>query len=505
MARPREFNDFEISKFNGLDLRSSTELLPEKTLSKCINFEIGALGELRKRPGILRQSSGTTLTPATGGVKILGDISNSTVHQLLVQTDTGSNSGKVYKSEDSGVSWAQISTPAATAYSCGKCIQYAGNLTIPSTSGINSWNGAVWTNYPSTPKSNYRCVVLQDRIFMIENVTRNILFSDPANAASWPAANNIGYSVEDRDLLVGLINYRDRLVTLRQNSINVIYLNGPPSSWTLKQLPFNIGVPNEDCAVVYNDLLYLLSYDGVYRTDLTQMEEISKPIAPLFAKRRYASFYGVSSKYQDTMAYYNGRLFCSFLTDYVSNNKLMIFNIKTNTWTEWLPNITSPGGFTFPPFRDMFSMQIGRRVSAAPYQKEGIYMSTADDGRIFLFDDQNLSWYDDQSGSLYTLTARTKATNVDLPSEWKRCVRFSIRAHRNVTAQNITGLYSINGVDTTPVNILIGSNPNQTRIKGPGWFRSLAFEISDTSNGYFEVEDFVVSIKRKNDLSETKT
>jgi hypothetical protein len=507
MARPREFNDFEISKFAGLDLRGPAELQPEKTLAKCLNFEVGLLGELRKRPGIVQQHNGTTLTPAGNGVKLLGQMSNDTYSQIVVQTDDVANpgNGKVYASSDSGVTWTQISTPAAGTFNCGKGVQYGGMLHMPTTAGMVRWDGATFNTYTTgIPRSTFRAVILQDRFFVIESSTGNIKYSDPVNLATFPSGNSIGFTAEDRDKIVGIVAYRDRLVTLRQNSINVIYLNGPPTSWSVKQLPFNVGVPNEDCAVVYNDLLYLCSYDGVYRTDLTQIEEISKPIAPIFLKRRKAIF-SLAQKYTDTIGYYNGRIICSILTD-TNACRMMVFNIDNNTWTEWLPNISSGTTFAYNPPRDILSIQLGRRVGGIPYTKEGLYFSFNDSGKIHFFDDQNPVYGDDVSGSSpIQVVTRTKSTDADLPSEQKRCARFSVRAHKSGAAANLTGLYSVNGVDGSIFNVPIDSTLKQTRLKGPGWFRQLAFEVSDISTNYIEIEDFVVAIKRKSDITEAAT
>jgi hypothetical protein len=507
MARPREFNDFEISKFAGLDLRGPVELQPEKTLTKCMNFEVGLLGELRKRPGIVQQHSGATLTPAGNGVKLLGQLSNDTYSQIIAQTDdvASPGNGKVYASSDSGVTWAQISTPAAGTFNCGKGIQYGGNFHMPSTGGLQRWDGATWTTFSTgIPHSVLRGVILQDRLFIVEINTGFIKYSNVADLGTWPSGNSIGFSSEDRDKLVGIIAYRDRLVTLRQNSINVIYLNGPPTSWNVKQLPFNVGVPNEDCAVVYNDLLYLCSYDGVYRTDLTQIEEISKPIAPIFLKRRKAVF-SLIQKYNDTIGYYNGRVICSMLTD-TTTCRMMVFNIDNNTWTEWLPNISSGTTFAYNPPRDMLSIQLGRRVGGIPYTKEGLYMSFNDAGKIHFFDDQNPVYGDDVTGlAPITTVVRTKSTDADLPSEQKRAARFAVRAHKTGALANLTGLYSVNGVDGPTFPVPVDVIAKQARLKGPGWFRQVAFEMSDSSTSYIEIEDFVIAIKRKSDITEAAT
>lgn len=507
MARPLQFNDFEINKFTGLDLRGPTESLPEKTLSKCVNFEIGLLGELKKRPGIVRQALNIGGVGATGGVKFIGNMANDVFHHLIVQTDNVNGAGRLYKSLDSGVNWTQLSTPAATDYNCGKGVQYANATHMISMSGLLVWDGSTFTVYADAqiPRSNYRPAILQERLFVLESSTRNIKFSNVGDFAAWPSTNYISFPVEAKDRLIGIIPYRDRLVLLRNNSLSVIYLNGPPSSWNVKQLPFNVGVPNEDSAVVYNDLLYLLSYDGVYRTDLTQVEEISKPISPIFARRRKMNFQ-TSTVYSDCIAYYNGRIVCSIFTD-VGLFRMMVFNIDNNTWTEWLPFglYINVDGYPYNPPRDMFSLHTGRRInSGSAYQKEGIYFSFYDNtGQIWLFDDQN-PIYADTAGFSFTSTARTKATNVDLPHQWKRCARFSVRAHKT-SGTNMTGLYNVNGVDGPTFNVPITSTPVQTRLKGPGWFRELAFEVSDNSSNYLEIQDYVVSIKKKSEISESAT
>jgi hypothetical protein len=507
VARPRDFNEVEIKNFKGLDFRGPAELTPQDTFQTLINFEIGLAGELKKRPGFVRQHNGATL--GANPVRILGEYSSTSnnLHQIIAQTEVSAGAGKVYASVDSGVTWTQISTPAGTNYVCGKGVQYNQTFYIPTSVAGNlfGWNSGGWQNAgtASAPASVNRGVILQDRLFLLESPTLNIKFSDPGAFNSWPAANSIGYKTEDRDQPVGIIAYRDRLIILRQNSIQVLYLNGPPSSWVLKSLPYNIGVINENCAFVYNDLLYLLCLDGIYRTDLTSLDEISKPLFPSFYQRRKLAF-NSPSVYQDCMGYWNGRIICSARTG-TFEARLFVYNIDNQTWSEWLPSIPLLLGTNFPyaPFREFLTVSIGRRAASSTYTKEGMYGCYADNGgKIMLFDDQN-PIYTDEVSSTYNAIAKSRNFNADLSSDLKRSYDMSIRGHKNVGA-DVQGMYNVNGIDGTPFTIPIDTVPKQVKFKGPGWFREASIQLSDNTSSYLEIEALTLSLKRKSQMSEAK-
>jgi hypothetical protein len=504
MARPREFNEIEIKQFKGLDLRGPPELTPLNTFQTLTNFEIGYAGELKKRPGIRRQHNGSVL--GANGVKFLGEYSTNNFHHLLVQSEVSAQSGKVYICSDSALNWSQASTPVSSLYQCAKGVQYNGVFYIPTTltGHIFTWNGTAWTdtNVAGNPATQLKPVILQDRMFLIERTSLNIRYSETLQMTNHPANNSIAYSkTEDKDYPVGLIGYRDRLIILRQNSMQALYLNGLPTSWVMKTIPFNIGVANENCAVVYNDLLYLICLDGVFRTDLTSIDEISKPLAPLFYQRRKTAFQ-TSSTSSDAIGVWNGRLFCSMRMG-PSECRMFIYNIDTQTWSEYLPNMPSGIGYAYSPVRDFQTVNIARRSGSATIITEGVYFTTFDPlGKIFLFDDQNIT-YSDENGA-FTSVAKTRNINGDASEDMKRVYSMSVRGKKG-TAASITGQFNVNGTDGATFPVSLDATTKQSRFKGPGYFREAALSLTDTDTTALEIEAISAHGKRKESISELKT
>ena len=507
MARPKEFNEVEIKQFKGLDIRGPAELVPQNTFQTLVNWEIGLAGELKKRPGIVRQHNGATL--GSNAIKILGEYSTNNFHHILTQPMSSANSGKMYWSNDSGVTWTQGSTPAGTDYQMAKGVQYNGVFYIPTglSGQFFSWNGSVWANVgagpPAVPASVLRPVILQDRLFMLELNTLNIRYSEVLQMSNIPANNSIAYSkTEDKDYPVGLIAYRDRLIILRQNSMQALYLNGLPTAWVMKTMPFPVGVVNENCALVYNDLLYLLTLDGIYRTDLTSVEEISKPLSPVFYQRRKTMF-SASGGPSDAMGFWNGRLICSIKTGNLEF-RMFVYNIDTQTWSEWIPATFGTLGYAYNPVKDFLTVNVGKRGGGASYQKEGLYMSSPDlSGKIYLFDDQNLTYMDEVS-SMYNCIAKTRNINADLSEDIKRVYSMSVRGRKGAGG-SVTGKFNVNGTDGSTFPITLDPTTRQSRFKGPGYFREASLQFSVADDQYMEVEAITAQVKRKSEISELKT
>jgi hypothetical protein len=524
MPRPAGFNDLEIKNFSGLDLRGPGELLSERSLQTLTNFEIGDLGQIKTRPGFKRIHDGSVIGPSP--VRFIGQHSTDTQNQIMVQSVIDSygtlhGRGNLYVTNNTGSTWTAMS--GGSNLSCGRSSQFGeANSNIPTLTGMYTWNGSALTGPVSGTKlSSYSGLFAQDRYFTIENSTGNIWFSDPGNAASYPGANTIGFTVDNKDNIVGILPYRDRVVIFFQNSIRVLYLNGPPSSWVMKFLPFYLGVMNQDCYYVYNDLIYFLSSEGFFRTDLTQLEELSKPIAPVFQKRWEA--YQLESttynkkKYGDALGFWRGRFFISIRTigksgtfgGGVPTHRMFMYNVRNGAWAEIVPNISNADSMPFTPFTSFYSNYIGRKSTSGtgPYNKEGLYISLGDStGRIYFFDDEDPVYYDGISNATnFNSIMKTKEIDGDLPSEYKRSHTVTIRTKKVLATSGTSTKLNVNGTDLSSLPIQPTTVPKQIKIRGPGYFRTFNLEVSDVSDQYLEIEGITVNLKKKQELPEVST
>lgn len=501
MVRPRlhPFIDVPINRFMGLDLRGSPELAPERSFLEALNVEIGLNGEIRKRPGIVRKHNAATL--GAFKTKIIGTLQTSLKQQLLVQTEVVGAAGKLWRSSDGGVTWTQVSTPAATNYQFARSIQYLNVCYIPGNGGISTWDGTTFTpNIAGTPNGSTTTYALF-RLFVIENFS-TLRFSDAGALTTFPAANSIGFSGDD-ELIEGIINYRDRIVIFRTNSIYVLSIVGPPTSWVLKELNLNLGVGSADNGfIIVNDVLYVLSWDGLFKTDLTQVEELSIPIKSIFQKRRqqYRFILGIA----DCIAYWNGRLICSIITD-LNTVRMFVYNINNKTWTEWLPALPTAlaGPPAFSPVRTAFSLVGGQALSATDYNPEGLYFTTWDaNGKIYFFDDETIV-YTDEVGTNYQSKIRTNKIDVGDSAKWKRAPIALSRVRG--PSGTVQGRYYVNDVAGALFNIPANGVLKEVKMKGPGYFRIIEVEISDTAAQDLQIDDIVLRTKSKISLTDAKT
>jgi hypothetical protein len=501
------FKEISLKGFAGLDFRGPEELINNKGLSEATNFNLGSLGELKKRPGIVRLHNGTTLA---GTTKLIGHFwtgRSGTKSSLLASSNVAGLGGKLWKSINGGVNWTQISTPAGTNYTFGKGIQYADVFYIPTSAGLVSWDGTTYTNFAAI-NTSFNAVLLQFRMFTFDPVAKAIKFSDPGNFASIPASNFIGF-VPDGEEFVGFVEYRDKLVCFRNRSIWVLYLNGPPASWTLKKLPFDVGAISQDAIQVIDGLIYFTSMFGVYRTDLTQMEEISKPIKNAFLSRPlvYANY---NAPIVDSLGYYNNRVICQVKTSAFTPPlfRIFIFNIITSGWTEWIPSTENTLGYNFNPITNFLNVPQGWQPAAIEYTTEKLYMAGADaGGRIYGYnevplDPNPLIWTDDDATS-YLTRMRTKEMDMDESFRWKRSPYGSVRIKS--ASGGVTGKYTVNDVAGANFPITSDATEKQTKFKGPGFFRKLELEIADTSPNNLEIHEIELSVKEKPVLTDTRT
>lgn len=523
MPRIAGFSDIELKNFSGLDLRGPPELLADRSLASLINMEVGDLGQLRSRPGFQLRNPGQLFSKP---LKFIGHRSTNTSNSILIQTiednyATGHGTGFVYETRDGGASWIQISSPAGTQFSCGRGAQYGdANMDIPTLSGKASWNGTTWTLVaPGTniKASSYDAVYLNDRYWYIEDSTGNVWFSELGNANDLKnGTNTIGFNLDNKDNIVGLCPYRDRMVVFFQNSIRVINAVGPPSSWTVKYIPFGVGVRSQNCWYVVNDLIYFLSSEGFYRTDLTQLEELSKPVQPLFSKRWEAYQESLTGfvKYQDAVGYWRGRFILSMRTYGKSGTsvtptyKMLMYNLRNGAWSEIVPNIAAVETMPFCPATSFQPVFIGKRSpGSAQYNKEGLYTIFGDaNGRVHLFDDEDPVYYDGASNATnFVCSMRTKDIDGDLPYEIKRSPSIGIR-YKKTNTTSITSKLTVNEVAQSPVTISGGPTVSKsTKIKGPGYFRKFNIELTDNSDQYFEIEGISINTKKKQGISEVQT
>jgi hypothetical protein len=98
-----------------------------------------------------------------------------------------------------------------------------------------------------------------------------------------------------------------------------------PSSWSLRELSFQVGCTSQSAMCVFKDILFFTSATGIYATDLITLNRISEPIDKVFNGRSatldgrggFSGGGGVggnSNAYvslaADSLAVYNNKLFC---------------------------------------------------------------------------------------------------------------------------------------------------------------------------------------------------
>lgn len=355
MTSSRAFLPVVVEKFGGLNLEDDPSQIADNELVECINFNIDG-GILSRRPGIDIKS----VNPfASFEVRILGNFQDGIgASNPFILVNSGN--GKVWRSYDGGVTWIEcLSGGSPVNIQCMKTIPYFGNLY-----GITKSNQLMQIDnignivFSSVTPNGYTGDVVLDRMFMwtLDQIVR---YSDPGNFSLWPSTNTFyvgGGQFGDGEDIVGMVNYKDRLVIFKQDSIWILYMTGTPVNWQLKRFIKGIGATSYHGITVAEDYIYFVGQRGIYRTNLSTLEEISTKIAPLFNNRiSMIGGSGGSSNYNylwqnlDRVGYWNGKLIfaLNFASSMVAwDYKYFIYDTVTETWVEWkFTNINPPTNF----------------------------------------------------------------------------------------------------------------------------------------------------------------
>lgn len=522
-----EFQNVEINKFKGFVDKGPLELNKPNELSTCINFIVGNNGELKKRQGIKRVVTGLVASgaPLNGRdpVKVNGPFYGQNL-LFINSRDLVANfahAGRTYSTTD-GVVWNErkVNVPPDTSTGVTfQTIEYIGFYFLPSRLfGLLSWNTGTgkFDLIPGSPNTLMDAALNQDRLFIWDSTNEVLKFTDPGNFSVWPLANFIGTS-GDKTATQAIVAYRDKIVIFKLDRIWVLSLTGPPASWSLKQLPWSKGCNGYNAVQVIDDLIYFVSRDGVYRTDLVTMQEVSSPIRGVFNHRDNSvqpNLFGAVppewnwdiQAFADSLVYWNKKIIISLrtepgnLTVSLGNiYRMFCYNLDNATWTEWFPSVA---GVTqqFDPFYSGYNLPAPFPIAGG--LQAGLYLGGLDTiGSLYYYQEAN-NIYGDGPTNVTPITtfAITSLIDNSAPVDWKRIPFMSMRATGLNVANSVLTLIPENDVGLAQVRLLptITTRP-QIKIKGCGFYRSLKMQFQDTSVNNVGIENIVLHVKSKTD------
>lgn len=456
-----------LSGFAGLNIREPIGMIDDRQLSVCENYNIGRAGELSKRTGFALSNSGSLMTAGSAAVQLLGFFKTDTLAQMLAASGT-----YFYRSSDNGATWTGSS---GTLRTWG--VQYANNFYLINSNGvIEKWDGTSLTNLAGSPSGTFG-IIYRDRLFVLNTgasgtLSSRLYYSAPGDLTSWPSINFIDVAVGDGDILIGAAVLQDLLVLFKTKSTWILYADGQPTDWTLRNSSPALGCMSKFTIKEIEGMLYFQGVSGVYRTDGNTYQAISDDIQPAFATQ----FIDASTINLSTAAWYDDKYILLLrsipvvttwaswatktwadlaTTTWGGTNivyEIYVYHLKIGSWTKWSVAST----YTFFNFLELTSASIAK----------GLYIGDrGTTGKLFKYGP--VVYQDDAAN--YTATFQTKEYHFGSPSKLKRgkWLLLDQQGGGSHTFYNV-----VNGSTQTAQNLTMIVDRGHFKLSGPGYFRT---------------------------------
>jgi hypothetical protein len=496
MIVPAQF-DFS----GGLNLDPTPENIEDNEAQELVNFDVTDKG-LIKRAGIALRG---TLPGVIGTSWITGqgiDLVNNVIALYANAAD-----GKIYRSIDGGVNWVEcLSGGFSFGTNISKMLMYNNSMVFatPVGGGGGVYAGAInGTSIPfiaSSPAGITGAITL-DRFFIYNAGTQVVRYSEPGNFSSWPAANTfvVGGNGHDGDYIQCLLDYKDKLVIIKQRTIWVLHMTGTPINWTLRKVFQGFGCNGLNSAMVIDDWIYFIGQFGIYRTNLSDMQKLSDPLDEAFVRRRYPGAL-VSMNFApiwvwDVVVPYRDKIIFAFSPtgpeDVSVPQRIFVFHTKSETWSEYYFI-----GSQFPANTHRITTAIevrNTRTSASGnLWPHGVYFTNSVDNKVYRMGSDLAKT--DVIGP-FACTAKSKTFDFDDIGSMKKIPYAFADVDLDALA-TINVSYS-EGVSGLPTTGLASTKSAPIKFKGPGYVRKtfMYFVISATGAADVTLRKFGFNIR----------
>lgn len=474
-----------LDKFTGLDTVADWAMTPDDKLVACRNLDLTDQGFLKKRSGFSTITS--SALQSSKAIRLLARYTTPTFDRLIYHVAADLD---LFYCLPDGTSNTTIST------STGSVIEWAAQygtelFLIYKNQDLSRYNGTVYAGFAITDPHSWgtHLVFWKDRGWIVNSdsnydVLRYSNIAAFTGGSDWANSEDIGFG--DGDYLVCTVPYNDQLIIFKSKSTWMLDTGGSadPDDWILRTLNPNIGCVSRSTPVVFENLLYFESHDGVYRTDLSNFEELSAPIRDRFVARAIDRN---TTTYADFAAIIDDRYI--LYTDDGVSPKFWIYNLRVGGWTEYTPgssNIAPNGMFAFPD-RSPGSLYFGTKQAV---------------GHIFRFGDPTI--LQDFVGSTnfsYTAFMQTGYMDMGESSTWKRMRRANVDF--NGRSSNIQAQWHYPNNTSKTAHVLDNSPGAQAvyRTVAPmpvvERFQSVSFSLTDNGNNDLSVYSLNMDLREK--------
>jgi hypothetical protein len=226
-----------------------------------------------------------------------------------------------------------------------------GIIEVSITSGIaNPLSGLSVVNVAPTIGCSYG-TFFKDRLFVVRTgvsggivLNTTISYSEIGTPGTVPDINFFRVGLGDGEPIVALqVMSGDRLLIFKENSIWTLYASdNDPATWTLKKTVSEKGTVFKESVKYFDNQVYFVSLDGVYRTDGTNLQLLSSPIEHYFTTRQAEEVEGDNLTPNKMYGCIYNNQYIIMATNTVNSvflgrfyPRILVYNFEFNIWYFW--------------------------------------------------------------------------------------------------------------------------------------------------------------------------
>ena len=477
-----------VQKFAGLNNELEPDMIRDAEQAELINFNVTPSKVFVKRPGFKNWSNLTTTAGAA--TKILGSYDTGSGTPQLVAT----NGSTTVASTDGGITFPTvISATRAFKYS----VQYSNLLWLVDSTGVAKWDGTTLTTITGSP-GGIHILSFKDRLWVCDGApSSNLYYSDPgpSGVETWGAASVIKVRTGSPGSLVATLPFADRLMLFKTMTVWQLFLAGNVASWQLRILNSERGAVGENAVLIHQGLIYMLSWDGLWRSDGALFRELSNRIRQYFIRKPFPAVDSHTS-----LSLCNRRLFICYRNtaepkvDGLFTCTYLWYHLDADAWSEMR---LATGVAKWRPQSIFTWYNPGNLASLPPtqYLVDSWNVDASDLRGIFVLDENVPA----DKTHPFVSHLRTKTMDFGDVFDMKRCKILMVEMDSTTGALPEVTFYRDN--ELADIHLVAGGlfvKPHKIhRISGPGYFRQLATVIEESTTAPLRIGSisWVIMIK----------
>ena len=483
VSGPRRLRRYEhresIGRFAGLNIEIEPDIIRDSELTELINFNVTPGKILTKRPGFKAWS----VTVPAGPSNVLAVYDTGTGTPQVV----ASFGSTTYASSDSGATWPTVVSATRQFLFA---IQYNNLLYLVDAAGVAKWNGTTLTAIAGSPGG---CHILEfkDRLWVCDgSPSSNFYFSDPgpAGVEIWGVSSVIKIRTGAPGSLVASLPIADRLMLFKTMSVWQLFLSGNLASWQLRVLNTERGAISENCVLSFQGLIYMLSWDGIWRSDGAVFKELSGKVRKFFKKSPLP--------YRDpktALSVSNRRLFVTYrqislpLVNNVPPCAYLWYNFDSDAWSEMQVS-EDVGGWRPLSVFVWYNPGSLSNFPASIQLVDSWNVDTVDTESICVLD-ENVAL---DKGFPFHSSVRTKVLDFGDTYDMKRCKLFlpEMDSSEGAIPSIVYGRDNELSDRMVIPGSLVVDGPKMYRVAGPGYFRQLDVTLTEDTSANLKIYTF---------------